>query len=71
MAEAYRRRKYEKYFESKLNDSATENTETEVWLEFTKDCNYISTEEYTEMIGLNSETGKLIWYMINNPEKFS
>jgi len=32
LAEAYRRRKYKDYFISKLNDSETENTETEVWL---------------------------------------
>ena len=70
LAEAYKRRTYKNYFISKLNDSSTENTETEVWLDFTKDCEYIAKEEYQELLLLNTEVGKLIWYMINNPEKF-
>jgi four helix bundle protein len=70
IAEAYRRKRYKDYFISKLNDSETENAETEVWLDFSKDCNYITVEEHTELISLNTEAGKLIWFMINNPEKF-
>lgn len=70
IAEAYRRKRYKDYFISKLNDSETENTETEVWLAFSKDCNYITAEEYEELTFLNTEVGKLIWFMINNPDKF-
>jgi len=70
LAEAYRRKRYKDYFISKLNDSETENAETEVWLDFSKDCNYINTEEYNDLISLNNEVGKLIWFMINNPDKF-
>jgi four helix bundle protein len=70
LAEAYKRRKYKDYFLSKLNDSQTENAETEVWLNFAKDCEYLSTEEFDHLTSLNEEAGKLIWYMINNPEKF-
>jgi four helix bundle protein len=46
LAEAYKRRRYKDYFISKLNDSETENTETEVWLDFAKDCSYLDTVEY-------------------------
>ncbi len=70
IAEAYRRRKYANYFLSKLADSDTENAETQVWIDFSFDCNYITTEEYTDLTSLNNETGKLIWYMMNYPEKF-
>jgi four helix bundle protein len=70
LAEAYKRRRYKDYFVSKLNDSETENTETEVWLDFAKDCSYIDTQDYQELIALNTEVGKLVWYMINNPDKF-
>ena len=70
IAEAYRRRRYKDYFISKLNDAETENTETEVWLDFSKDCNYITAEEYDALILLNTEAGKLTWFMISNPEKF-
>ena len=70
LAEAYKRRRYKDYFVSKLNDSETENTETEVWLDFAKDCSYLNAIDYQELIALNTEVGKLIWYMINNPDKF-
>jgi four helix bundle protein len=46
------------------------NAETEVWLNFAKDCEYLSTEEFDHLTSLNEEAGKLIWYMINHPEKF-
>lgn len=70
LAESYKRKRYKDYFISKLNDSETENTETEVWLDFSLDCSYISNTEHGELLSLNNEAGKLIWYMINNPEKF-
>ena len=70
IAEAYRRRRYKDYFISKLNDAETENAETEVWIDFSKDCKYLSIEEYEKLSFINTEVGKLIWYMINNPDKF-
>jgi four helix bundle protein len=70
LAEAYRRRRYKDYFISKLNDCETENGETQVWLDFSHDCKYITTEEYSHLSVKNDEVGKLIWYMINNPDKF-
>src|SRR5204862_7139435 len=38
LAEAYRKRRYKAHFLSKLSDSETENTETEVRLDFSKHC---------------------------------
>lgn len=38
IAEAFRRKRYKDYFISKLNDAETENTETQVWFDFQKDC---------------------------------
>jgi four helix bundle protein len=70
LAEAYKRRRYQSYFLAKLNDSETENVETEVWLSFSLDCGYISLNEYQQLIFLNNEVGKLIWHMVNNPEKY-
>ena len=70
IVEAYRRRRYKDYFISKLNDSETENAETQVWLDFAHDCKYITTEEHTNLTANNDEVGKLVWYMINNPDKF-
>ena len=70
LVEAYRRRRYKDYFISKLNDCETENAETQVWLDFSHDCKYVITEEYNLLTIKNDEVGKLIWYMINNPDKF-
>ncbi len=70
LAEADNRRRYRDYFISKLNDCIAENAETEVWLDFSLEFNYLSPTEHVELISLNAEVGKLLWYMINNPEKF-
>ena len=70
IAEAYRKRVYVKHFASKLTDSDAENSETNVWLEFALACKYIDVEIYTNLNDKSIEIGKLINYMINNPEKF-
>ena len=70
IVEAYKRRRCKDYFISKLNDCETENAETQVWLDFALACNYLSKEKYNELTLKNEEVGKLVWYMINNPDKF-
>ena len=70
VAEAYRKRKYEKHFVSKLTDSDAENSETQVWLQFAKASGYISLETETNFNKKSEEIGKLINYMIDNPGKF-
>ena len=69
-AEAYRRRKYPAYFASKLADCDTENSETEVWLDFSIACQYITQPEYTELITLKQEAGNLLGDIIKHPEKY-
>ena len=44
VAEAFRKRRYPKSFISKLSDSEGEAAETQVWLEFSEKCKYISKE---------------------------
>lgn len=70
IAEAYRKRIYPKHFISKLTDADGENSETNTWLDFALDCNYNSTEDYSKFSEEGKEIGKLINFMINNPEKF-
>lgn len=70
IAEAYRKRRYSNHFISKLTDSDAENSETNVWLEFAFECNYITKEIYQKLSVKNIEIGKLINYMINNSGKF-
>lgn len=70
IAESYRKRRYVNHFVSKLTDSDAENSETNVWLDFSLECNYISNENHYLLIQKTIEIGKLINYMINNPNKF-
>lgn len=70
IAEAYRKRLFEAHFISKLSDADMENTESQVWLDFSMACKYISKITYNELIKKSEEVGKLIGYMMNNPAKF-
>ncbi len=70
LAEAYRKRSYPKHFFSKLTDCDAENSETQVWLEFSFLCKYIDKETYNKLTHKSEEIGKLINYMIHNPNKF-
>ncbi|MXN91326.1 four helix bundle protein [Flavobacterium sp. Sd200] len=70
IAEAYRKRRYMNHFISKLTDSDAENSETNVWLEFSLKCGYISQEKYSDLYNRNNEVGKIINFMINNPARF-
>jgi four helix bundle protein len=69
-AEAYRRTKYPAHFVSKLTDCDAESTETEVWLKFSFDCKYLLEEEYLKLSARSAEVGRMLGYMINNPEKY-
>jgi four helix bundle protein len=70
IAEAYRKRRYLKSFISKLTDADGENSETSTWLDYALACSYIQNEDYSKCINEGMEIGKLINYMINNPDKF-
>ena len=70
IAESYRKRRYPKHFISKLTDADGENSETSTWLDYALACNYIKKEDYTKCENEGKEIGKLINFMINNPDKF-
>jgi len=70
IAEAYRKRQYEKHFKSKLSDADSENSETQLWLDFALACQYIDESKRKELQEKSREIGKLINYMMNNPNKF-
>jgi four helix bundle protein len=70
LAEAYRKRMYPAHFVSKITDSDMENSETQVWLDFSLACNYINDEMYKARLALNEEIGRLLQNMIDNPGKY-
>jgi len=70
LAEAFRKRKYPKMFVAKLKDSEGEAAETQVWLEFSLNHNYIDKNDYERLIlDYNNIIGKLV-IMANQPEKW-
>jgi four helix bundle protein len=71
IAEAYRKRKYPAHFVSKLSDADMENSETGVWLDYAFDCGYIKADLKEKLQLQNVEVGRLLAYMMKNPEKFS
>lgn len=70
IVEAYRKRRYESYFISKTSDADMENSETQVWLHFALECNYINKNVYKELMALSEEIGKLLNHMIENPQSY-
>jgi len=70
LREAWAKRKYIAHFASKLTDCDGENAETDTWLDFAKDCGYISNELHGKMIIRNKKIGQMLGSMINKPETF-
>jgi four helix bundle protein len=70
LAEAWRKRKYEKAFISKLVDSLSEATEVEVWLDFCKDLTYIDVTKHQYLSEKYEEVQKMLNSMVEQPEKF-
>jgi four helix bundle protein len=70
IAEAYRKRNYQAYFVSKASDGDMENSETQVWLQFSLACEYITDAENTDLNSRSEEIGRLIGHMIEFPEKY-
>ena len=68
--EAYRRRKYPAHFVSKLTDADAENTETEIWIRFAYDCKYINEVNAEDFKSRSAEVGRMIGFMMSNPDKY-
>ena len=70
-AEAFRKRIQPKSFVSKLNDAEAEAAETQVWLNFAKDCDYLNSEKAIEIINkYENIIGKLV-SMQNQSERWN
>ncbi len=70
IAESYAKRRYPKHFISKLSDADGENLETQAWLKFSLDCNYIHQKNFDTFFKKSIEIGRLLHFMMNNPSKF-
>lgn len=70
IAEAWRKRRYQAAFISKLSDSEGEAGETQTWIEFAVRCNYLEREIAKELFVEYDEIIAMLVSMINNPQKW-
>src|SRR5437867_7493170 len=70
LREAWAKRRYEAHFMSKLTDADGENAETETWIDFARDCDYLSEQDHALFSTKCHEIGAMIGAMINNPSPF-
>ena len=68
LAEAWRKRRYEASFISKLNDAEAEAAESQTWLEFAVRCKYMSREVGKNMFKTYDEIISMLVAMINNSQ---
>jgi len=71
IAEAFRKRRYEKAFISKLSDSEGESAETQVWLDYAYECGYMSESDQKNLFDEYEKIIGKIVVMLSHPEKWS
>lgn len=70
IGEGWAKRKYENVFFRHLNDSMGSCEETKIWLDFSKDCNYITGGEHTSLINEYNEVGAMLNSLMKKWETF-
>ncbi len=68
LAEAWRKRRYEKALVSKLSDSEGEVAETRVWIAFAARCEYIRRDEANEISHAYNQISRTLVGMIKHHE---
>lgn len=71
IVEAWRKRRYQKAFILKLNDSESEACETQVWLQFSRACGYLDAELEAKLDDRYSHIISQLYLMMNNPDKWT
>lgn len=70
LREAWSKRRYEAHFVSKLTDVDAENNETDTWLDFAKDCQYLSTKDHERLMRQCQQVGNMIGSMLKSAHTF-
>src|ERR1035437_4283932 len=70
VAEAFRKKRYPKSFIAKLSDAEAEAAETQVWLDFSLEFNYIDKEKHAMLYDKYDHILSQLVIMINSPEKW-
>ena len=70
IGEAGRKRRYQAYFVSKLNDAESEAEETHVWIEFAHRCGYLTNGQAEELDDIYDKILGQLVRMISKPEQW-
>ena len=70
IAEAWRKRRYEKHFVSKLTDADAEAAETRVWLQFARQCGYLKEATFESLDQIYDRLCGGLVNMLTHPEKW-
>ena len=68
LVEAWRKRRYEAAFISKLSDAETEAAETQMWLQFAVRCGYLNREAAAPLYRSYDAVISTLVGMMNHPE---
>src|SRR5262245_47241762 len=71
IGEAWRKRRYEAHFVSKLSDSEGEAEETRVWLQFAVRCEYMPETKSNELDDRYDKILGQLVRMIDNPDEWT
>ena len=71
LTEAWRKRRYEAAFVSKLSDAETEAAETQVWLEFAVKCEYLDRDRGADLYKTYDRILGMLVAMINHPQNWT
>jgi four helix bundle protein len=69
--EGYAKRKYEQVFIRHLNDSLGSSEETRGWVDFAKDCLYITKSEHNRLDDRYDQVNAMLYSLMNNWQTFS
>ncbi len=71
LAEAWRKRRYQKNFISKLSDSEAEAGETQVWLDMSESFGYIDQDKHNDLYDKYEHIIAMLINISNQPEKWT
>jgi len=70
LREAWSKRRYEAHFIMKVTDCDGENSETDTWLDFARDCAYLNEADYKRLDERCESVGKMLGSILIKPESF-
>ncbi len=71
IAEAWRKRRYRAAFIAKLSDAESEAAETQVWVEFSRKCGYLTDDKALEMNAVYDHVISCLVKMIQNADDWT